>query len=58
MEGLLIIAVTWFGSGALGAYLAYRGSVRDYGENIYSRRSLAALPFMGYAGLAGSAIAW
>lgn len=58
MLGLLIIAVVWFGLGGLGAWLAYRGSVRHYGKNIYGRWIYPVVVLCGFGGFVGSAVAW
>lgn len=56
--GLGIFLISWFGLGALGGYLAYRGSMRDYGRNIYRPNVWIISALLGYPGFIGSMIAW
>jgi hypothetical protein len=54
----LVILACWMGLGGVGAYLARRGSIRDYGKNIYAVPMLVATVVFGPAGLLGSMVAW
>lgn len=58
MDGFLILAGAWFSFGAAGAALAYRGSMRRYGKNIYGRAGLLGTLVLGFSGFVGSVVAW
>jgi hypothetical protein len=58
MLGAAILLISWFGLGWLGAHMAYRGSMRDYGKDIYGKRLFAGSILFGWCGFLGSIIAW
>lgn len=55
---LLLLALAWFGLGGFGALLAYRGSMRDYGRDIYGPAVYAVTVLSGLSGFVGSMAAW
>lgn len=58
MTGFLIMLALWLGLGELGAVLAYRGSLRDYGKNLYGRGMFFWAPVLGPSAFFGSMVAW
>ena len=58
MIGIAIILAAWFALGATGAWLAYRGSKRTYGKDIYGRGQYALTAIFGFPGFVGSMVAW
>jgi hypothetical protein len=58
MLGLAIILTVWFVLGTLGARLAYKGSMRRYGKDIYGPKLYAGVVLGGFSGFVGSSVAW
>lgn len=58
MAGFALLLAVWAGFGVLGSCLAYRGSLRRYGKDIYGCPLYVASALFGFAGFLGSMVAW